>query len=185
LTIKHSAVHRFNAKRERRIKLDGLKDLKLFSRPETGSIALETADMRTSGTPHLIWFTERSLTAPASYARKRKMLGESRALEKAIWLHTSLKGTELLLTVAHEARHIWEWKHRILARLEAANSREDYRHAERDADNWSREFLARQYKKQAWDEAPRAWVPVREEAPEDTPARLLKDLNDALATLRI
>src|SRR5690349_4116364 len=129
-TIKHSAVHRFNAKRERRIKLDGLKDLKLFSRPETGSIALETADMRTSGTPHLIWFTERSLTAPASYARKRKMLGESRALEKAIWLHTSLKGTELLLTVAHEARHIWQWKHRILARLEAANSREDYRHAE-------------------------------------------------------
>jgi hypothetical protein len=58
--------------------------------------------------PRLVWFTEAQPNAPGAYPRPFSMKGESRGFENAIWLHVGLRGDDLLSTVAHECRHLWQ-----------------------------------------------------------------------------
>jgi uncharacterized protein DUF6782 len=147
------------------------------SRPKTRAQALDSARKAALElgieTPRVIWFTETSPGAEGSYWRNRAMIAESRSLEKGSWLHISLRGDLLIETIAHEAKHVSQFRRGALHPLASANTDTDHAIAEADARAWSAAFLARLTGR-----------PLAEQALEESPVALLKDLRDAIANLR-
>jgi uncharacterized protein DUF6782 len=100
-------------------------------------------------TPRVIWFSEASANSRGAYAGERKMVSESRGLERSIWLHLSLRGNLLIETIAHEVRHRHQYETGALSRFDTANNDADYALAEADARLFAAAFMARQSGKPA------------------------------------
>jgi hypothetical protein len=116
--------------------------------------------------PVVVWFTKADPDTRDAYSRPFEMLGESRSLSGDIWLHAGLRDSELLMeTIAHEARHIWQFDRGSLHRLASFNSKTDQAVAEADARAWAAAFLARETGR-----------PAMAGALAESPARLLADL---------
>jgi hypothetical protein len=87
-----------------------------------GKVAAEAAMELGLPTPRLVWFIEAAPNSPDSYTRPFAMKGEARALSNTIWLHVGLFGDDLVNTIVHECRHLWQFKRGALSRWSAENS---------------------------------------------------------------
>jgi uncharacterized protein DUF6782 len=121
-------------------------------------------------TPRLVWFIEAASYSPNLYTRPFAMKGEARALSNAIRLHVGLRDDDLLNTVAHECRHLWQFQRGALSRWAVANSDTDNAVAEADARSWAAAFVAKFN-----------GTPINQKALEESPQRLLTDLHAALS----
>jgi len=112
--------------------------------------------------PMLFWFTQTTSDAKGCFSKPIDILGEANYLRQIVRVKQTFDERQIVETLSHELRHLWQSSKGHVAALRAQVTDSDHARAEGDAEEYARGFAER-FKAGTPLDRPPAFGPGRDE----------------------